>query len=61
MTFDDPSGFDFYVDTTRRHPVIGLVITSATGSVTVPFSVRTADDVGALLRAHARAVRTENA
>ena len=57
MTFDDPRCFDFYVDRTRRgDPTIGLVITSASGSVTVPFSARTANSVGELLLAHAAAI-----
>ena len=57
MTLDQPRCFDFYVDRTRRgDPTIGLVITSASGSVTVPFSARTANNVGELLLAHAAAL-----
>jgi hypothetical protein len=57
MTLDEPNSFDFYVDTTRARPVIGMKIVSASGSVTIPMSARTAGDIGALLLAHARHVR----
>jgi hypothetical protein len=53
MTLYEPQSFDFYIDTTNSHPVIGLTINAANGTVTVPMSMRTASDIGALLVAHA--------
>ncbi|MGA9362456.1 MAG: hypothetical protein WBW75_32035 [Mycobacterium sp.] len=53
MTLYEPQRFDFYIDTTHLRPVIGLTITAANGTVTVPMSTQTANDIGALLVAHA--------
>jgi hypothetical protein len=53
LTLYEPHCFDFYVDTTQPSPVIGLTINDL---VTIPMSIQTASDIGALLLAHAQQV-----
>jgi hypothetical protein len=59
LTLYEPTAFDFYIDATAARPVIGLTITSANGSVTVPMSSCTAHDIGGLLIAHADHLRAQ--
>jgi hypothetical protein len=53
----DAHCFDFYVDTTRPRAIIGLKISAANGTVTIPMTTQTARDIGRLLLAHARHIR----
>lgn len=53
MTTLEPSSFDFYVDKTHAQPLIGLQVNSASGTVRIPMTVKTAGDIGAILVSHA--------
>jgi hypothetical protein len=55
----EPDSYDFLVDdSTRDEPIVGLRANPLIGaSVVIPMNAETADQVGALLLAHARMFR----